>query len=90
MTRYSPAALQSLELTTVTDMALFRILFCVTLVQSTLIHAKLISGSYAYFALPFITKFPPEIWRLFTSFCVTQGGMAYIMDLYCCMQPAGI
>ena len=50
--------------------------------ESALIHGGLVSYAYAAFYQPWIFKFPPEVWRLLTSFLLTGGGFSFVFDLY--------
>ncbi|KAL8942708.1 MAG: hypothetical protein Q9216_001512 [Gyalolechia sp. 2 TL-2023] len=55
----------------------------VTLILSCLIYGRVINGMPFIFQIPLIFKFPiPEIWRMFTSFCITGGGWAVLYDTY--------
>ena len=56
-----------------------------TLATSLLVHGHILSGSRVVFYLPWIFKFPlPEVWRFFTSFWVTGGGLSILFDTYFC------
>lgn len=51
-------------------------------VESALVY----SGSISYEYIPYynsgILNFPPEIWRLFTSFLLTGPGFSFVFDLF--------
>ncbi|KAJ9495773.1 hypothetical protein LTR99_010683 [Exophiala xenobiotica] len=51
-------------------------------VESALVHSGLISGMRVVYYTPWIFKFPPELWRLISSFILTGGGFSFVFDLY--------
>lgn len=62
-----------------------RVLTISTLVLSVLVHTKMVSMYYWPFLPQFIFRLPPkipEIWRLYTSFCLTGPGFGIFMDSY--------
>lgn len=64
------------------DLILSRTLTALTLIQSLLFYSRQISGYYIIFAPRHIFKFPPEIWRLCTSFMLTGKELEFFFDLY--------
>ncbi|KAJ5414499.1 rRNA pseudouridine synthase [Penicillium cosmopolitanum] len=59
-----------------------RTLTALTLVQSVLVHGRLLSGYYVIFLPRLLWKLPPQIWRLVSPFMLTGGNIAFIFDLY--------
>ncbi|CAG8304546.1 unnamed protein product [Penicillium salamii] len=59
-----------------------RTLTALTLVQSALMHGKLLSKSYAVFAPSLIFALPPQIYRLFTPFLLTGPKLEFAFDVY--------
>lgn len=51
-------------------------------VESALCHGGLISLRTVVYHTPWIFKFPPELWRLFSAFLLTGGGFNFVFDLY--------
>ncbi|EXJ83754.1 hypothetical protein A1O1_07380 [Capronia coronata CBS 617.96] len=51
-------------------------------VESALVHGGLLNPMSIVFHSPWIFKFPPEIWRLLSSFILTGGGFSFVFDLY--------
>ena len=50
--------------------------------ESALVHSGLINGMRVVYDTPLIFKFPPELWRLLSSFLLTNGGFSFVFDLY--------
>ncbi|KAI9722099.1 MAG: hypothetical protein M1828_004913 [Chrysothrix sp. TS-e1954] len=60
-----------------------RSLVTATVALSVAVHASIISlYRVAYLAQQTFWSFPPEIWRPFTSFFITGGGLSLLMDPY--------
>ncbi|KAI9721456.1 MAG: hypothetical protein M1812_002218 [Candelaria pacifica] len=59
-----------------------RTLAAATLSTSILVHSGLLDGRRIVFYLPWILKFPPEIWRLFTAFLLTGPQLGILFDTY--------
>ncbi|KAI9796224.1 MAG: hypothetical protein M1835_004486 [Candelina submexicana] len=59
-----------------------RTLAAATLGASILVHSGLLDGRRIVFYLPWILKFPPEIWRLFTAFLLTGPQLGILFDTY--------
>ncbi|KAL2419794.1 hypothetical protein ABEF95_003045 [Exophiala dermatitidis] len=51
-------------------------------VESALVHSGLLSPMWIIFHPSFVLKFPPELWRLLSSFILTGGGFSFVFDLY--------
>ncbi|KAI1611918.1 Der1-like family-domain-containing protein [Exophiala viscosa] len=51
-------------------------------VESALVHSGLVNGMRVVFYTPSIFKFPPELWRILSSFLLTGGGLSFLFDLY--------
>jgi hypothetical protein len=45
--------------------------------------------SYVVWHTPYVWQFPPQIWRLVTSFLMTGKGLSIIFDTYFCMLHFG-
>lgn len=56
-------------------------------VESALVHGGLLNPMSIVFYPPWILKFPPEIWRLLSSFILTGGGFSFVFDLYFSTLP---
>ncbi|EXJ87631.1 hypothetical protein A1O3_04592 [Capronia epimyces CBS 606.96] len=50
--------------------------------ESALVHGGLLNPMSVVFYSPWIFKFPPELWRLLSSFILTGAGFSFIFDLY--------
>ncbi|OJJ48784.1 hypothetical protein ASPZODRAFT_90635 [Penicilliopsis zonata CBS 506.65] len=61
---------------------MLRVLFILTFIQSTLVHVNLVPGWHSVFVSELILKFPPQIWRIFTPFVLTEPNISFIFDLY--------
>ena len=59
-----------------------RTIVAAMLVESALVHSGLVSGTRVIFYTSWIFKFPPELWRLLSSFLLTGGGLSFLFDLY--------
>jgi len=59
-----------------------RTITAVTFLQSALILGGLLDASWSIFYLPWVFKIYPEIWRIFSAFLLTGGGLSFIFDLY--------
>lgn len=59
-----------------------RTLVAAMFVESAFVHGGLISPMRVVYYTPFIFKFPPELWRLVSSFILTGGGFSFVFDLY--------
>lgn len=53
-----------------------------TLILSLAVHLSLLPGYYVIFHTFYIFKFPPELWRLATSFLLTGANLGLIFDTY--------
>ena len=51
-------------------------------VESALVHSGLINYMRVIYFTPLLFKFPPELWRLLSSFILTGGGFNFVFDLY--------
>ena len=51
-------------------------------VESALVHSGLVGGMRVIFDNRSIFRFPPELWRLLSSFLLTGGGFSFVFDLY--------
>lgn len=55
----------------------------VTLILSCMIYGQMINGVRFIFHIPWIFKLPvPEIWRIFSSFCITGPDWSVLYDTY--------
>jgi len=61
---------------------LYRTITAATFLQSALILSGLLNASWSLFYLPWVFKIYPEIWRIFSAFLLTGGGLSFIFDLY--------
>jgi len=59
-----------------------RTITAATFLQSALVLGGLLNVSWPLFYLPLIFKVYPEVWRIFSAFLLTGGGMSFIFDLY--------
>jgi len=59
-----------------------RVLLVTTVALSILIYGQVISPMPWIFESRRLVQFPPELWRLFTSFCITNPGLSIIFDGY--------
>ena len=59
-----------------------RTLTALCLLESIAVYARFLAFQRIYFAFPLISKFPPEVWRLFTSFLLSGSGLGIIFDPY--------
>jgi len=50
--------------------------------ESALVYGGLVRYDHTVFYIPWIFKFPPDLWRLLTSFLLTGGGYSFFFDLY--------
>jgi len=50
--------------------------------ESALVHGGLLPFRQVVFFAPWIFKFPPELWRILSSFLLTGGGFSFVFDLY--------
>jgi Der1-like family len=62
-----------------------RTLVAATVAESILCHGGLLSFNYVIFYKPYLFKLLPDVWRLFTPFLLTGGGLGFIFDLYFCV-----
>lgn len=60
----------------------YRTLVAATAFESILAHSGIIDIRKVIFHYSFLLRFPPEIWRIFTSFLLTGGGLSFVFDLY--------
>lgn len=51
-------------------------------VESALVHGGLMSPMRIIHATPLLFKFPPELWRLLSSFLLTGPDFSFVFDLY--------
>lgn len=56
-------------------------------VESVLVHSGLVNAMRVIYYTPWIFKFPPELWRLLSSFVLTGGGLSFVFDLYFSESP---
>ena len=64
-------------------MLMIRTLTAATLVTSLLVYGTLLNGQYVIFYLPWVfMKFPPQLWRIVTSFWLTGPGLGILFDPY--------
>ncbi|MCJ1361516.1 hypothetical protein MMC16_000616 [Acarospora aff. strigata] len=59
-----------------------RTLTAATLATSCLVHSQLLAGRRVIFYLPWVLKFPPELWRVVSAFLITGPGLGIILDTY--------
>ncbi|KAI9677538.1 MAG: hypothetical protein M1817_006492 [Caeruleum heppii] len=59
-----------------------RTLAAAALITSLLVYGALLSASRVIFYLPWILKFPPELWRLCTPFLITGPKLGILLDPY--------
>ncbi|PYH40669.1 uncharacterized protein BP01DRAFT_419281 [Aspergillus saccharolyticus JOP 1030-1] len=59
-----------------------RTLSALTFAQSALMYGGLLNGYYLLFDSRFVSKFPPEVWRLLTPFMITRPGLSLFLDVY--------
>jgi len=57
-----------------------RTLVAATFLISALVHGDAIQGERVVFAWEYLWQFPPEVWRIATSFLITRPKIAIIMD----------
>jgi len=63
-----------------------RTLCALTVATSVPIHMGLVSARHVVYFTPWVFgKFPPELWRLVTSFLLTGPKLGMLMDPYFCM-----
>ena len=56
-----------------------------TFLTSCCVYGGVISGARLIFAPSYVFKLPvPELWRIFTSFCITGSGWEVLYDTYFC------
>ncbi len=72
-----------------TDIDLSRTLAAATATTSILVYSGILSGKYVIYYTPWLFKFPPEIWRLVTSFWVTGPQLGILLDTYFCKFHPG-
>lgn len=64
-------------------MLMGRTLTAATLATSLLVYGRLLSGQYVIFYLPWVfMKLPPQLWRIVTSFWLTDPGLSILLDPY--------
>lgn len=51
-------------------------------IQSLLVIGGILPFHYVLFHKSYLWKFPPQIWRLLSSFLMTGGGLSFLFDLY--------
>lgn len=68
-------------------MLMSRTLTALTLTTSFLVYGRLLDYSRIIFYLPWIFKFPPELWRIFSSFWLTSPGLGILFDTYFRTSP---
>jgi len=64
---------------------LTRVLVVSTVALSILIHSQMIAGFNWVFIPNYIFRLPPkipELWRLYTTFCITGSGLGILLDSY--------
>lgn len=61
-----------------------RTLAAATVTLSILVHIHFLSPAYVIFSPSFLWRFPPQLWRLVTSFMVTGPGFGILFDTYFC------
>ncbi|KAI9742018.1 MAG: hypothetical protein M1834_000407 [Cirrosporium novae-zelandiae] len=59
-----------------------RTLTAATLLTSCLAHSGILDIRFLIFYSPWIFQIPPQLWRLFTPFLVTGGGLGILFDTY--------
>ena len=52
---------------------------------SIAVYTGMLPGNYVIWYTPYIWQFPPQIWRLVTSFLITGKDLSIIFDTYFCM-----
>ncbi|MCJ1248288.1 hypothetical protein MMC30_005505 [Trapelia coarctata] len=65
-----------------------RTLTAAVFVVSVVVYGGLLNAHRIIFTWPFITKFPPEVWRFFTSFLLSGPQLGIIFDPYFIWQYA--
>ena len=61
---------------------LFRTISASALILSLAVHMGLLSGYHVIFHVFYIWKFPPELWRIPSSFLLTGKGLGLLFDTY--------
>ncbi|PTU17722.1 hypothetical protein P175DRAFT_0535469 [Aspergillus ochraceoroseus IBT 24754] len=59
-----------------------RTITAITFVESVLVHGQLLKYFRVLFLPRLLFKIWPEVWRLFTPFFLTGGGIGFVFDLY--------
>jgi hypothetical protein len=53
---------------------------------SIAVYTSMLPGYYVIWHTPYIWQFPPQLWRLVTSFLITGKDLSIIFDTYFCMD----
>ncbi len=61
-----------------------RTLAAAAFVLSIAVYTGFVSFYSVMFHLPYFYKFPPQLWRLFSSFLITGPDLGIIFDTYFC------
>ena len=56
-------------------------------VESALVYGGLINPMWVIYQTELLYSFPPELWRLLSSFLLTGGGFSFVFDLYFSTAP---
>jgi Derlin-2/3 len=56
---------------------------------SIAVYTRMLPGEYVIWYTPYIWQFPPQMWRLVTSFLITGKDLSVIFDTYFCMHHFG-
>lgn len=51
-------------------------------VESALVYSGSVNYRYVPYHNAYMLKFPPELWRLVTSFLLTGPGFSFVFDLF--------
>jgi Derlin-2/3 len=57
---------------------------------SIAVYTGMLSGYYVIWHTPYVLQFPPQLWRLVTSFLITGKDLNIIFDTYFCKDHLGI
>ncbi|MCJ1256697.1 hypothetical protein MMC24_004521 [Lignoscripta atroalba] len=59
-----------------------RTITAITFVESVLVHTNLVEMRRVVWFWPFVSKFPPELWRLVTAFTLSGPQVGILLDPY--------
>lgn len=82
ISRYANPAKQRACLFILILMIVYRTLAAGALTLSILVYTHILSGYYVVFLLQSMLQFPPQLWRLLTSFLITGPDLGILFDTY--------